>query len=130
MDTKAIEEQARKIKDIVIGPNNPLKMDPAYAEFTELFDTIGKNVIFGQVWSRETLPLKTRSLLMIAMLTALDKPDQLRVHIQGALNTGNSRAEISEVLLQAAFYCGFPAAGSAYRIARDVFRKIDANTGS
>jgi 4-carboxymuconolactone decarboxylase len=75
----------------------------------------------GTVWTRPGLEPKTRSMLCIAMLTALGKSAELRLHVQGALNNGCSTDEIREVILQSVIYCGFPAAGEASRVAEEVF---------
>jgi 4-carboxymuconolactone decarboxylase len=76
---------------------------------------------WGEAWSGEYLPLKTRSLLMVAMLTALGRPEQLRIHFQGALNNGATPDELMEVLMHAAVVCGAPAALDASKIAEEVF---------
>lgn len=81
---------------------------------------------WGAVWGREGLPRKTRSLLNLAMLTALNREHEFKLHVRGALRNGVSREEIGEVLLQAAIYCGVPAAISAFRQAREVFEAVDA----
>lgn len=81
---------------------------------------------WGAVWGREGLSRKTRSLLNLAMLTALNRPHELKLHIKGALNNGCTREEIREVLLQAGVYCGVPAAVDAFRSAREVFAALDA----
>ena len=78
---------------------------------------------WGAVWSRPGLERKTRSLLNLAMLTALDRPHELRLHLRGALNNGVTAKEIQEVLLQAAVYCGVPAAMDAFRTAEDVLKE-------
>lgn len=75
---------------------------------------------WGAVWSRPGLPKKTRSLLCIAFLAALGKHDELRTHLVGALNNGATREELSEVLLQAALYCGMPVGLECFRIAKNV----------
>ncbi|HYH88566.1 MAG TPA: 4-carboxymuconolactone decarboxylase [Solirubrobacteraceae bacterium] len=75
---------------------------------------------WGAVWARPGLDRRTRSLLNLAMLTALDRPHELRIHLRGALTNGVSAAEIQEVLLQAAIYCGVPAAMDAFRVAEEV----------
>jgi 4-carboxymuconolactone decarboxylase len=80
---------------------------------------------WGAVWGREGLSKKTRSLLNLAMISALNRPHELKVHVAGALRNGVSREEIREVLLQVAIYCGVPAAVDAFRIAREVFTEID-----
>ena len=80
---------------------------------------ITKNA-WGDVWQREGLDLKTRSLITVAMLIALGKQHELKGHVRGALNNGASVAEIQEVLLHASVYCGVPAAVEAYRSAAEV----------
>ena len=80
---------------------------------------ITKNA-WGDVWQRPGLDLKTRSLITVAMLTALGKQHELKGHVRGALNNGATPAEISEVLLHASIYCGVPSAVEAYRSAAEV----------
>lgn len=75
---------------------------------------------WGDVWQREGLDLKTRSLITVAMLTALGKQHELKGHVRGALNNGATVAEIQEVLLHASIYCGVPAAVEAFRSAAEV----------
>jgi alkylhydroperoxidase/carboxymuconolactone decarboxylase family protein YurZ len=82
-------------------------------------------VLLGAVWGREELSRKTRSMLNLAMLCALNRPHELRMHIKGALTNGVSREEIREVFLQVAIYCGVPAAVDAFRTAREVLAEID-----
>jgi 4-carboxymuconolactone decarboxylase len=81
---------------------------------------------WGAVWSRPGLPRKIRSLLNLAMLTALNRPHELELHVRGALNNGVTRDEIREVFLQTAIYCGVPAALDSFRAARKVFDDLDA----
>ena len=78
---------------------------------------------WGDVWQREGLDLKTRSLITVAMLTALGKQHELKGHVRGALNNGVTVAEIQEVLLHASIYCGLPAAVEAFRSAAEVVGK-------
>lgn len=75
---------------------------------------------WGRVWGRDGLPFKTRSLINLGILTALNRPHELRLHVRGALNNGCTEQEISEVLLQAAVYCGIPAALDAFKVAKEV----------
>ncbi len=86
-------------------------------EFQELLNTY----CWNDIWNRPGLPRETRSLLNLAMLTALGKAPELKLHIRGALNNGVSKETIREVFLQAAIYCGVPAAVEAFRCAREVF---------
>ena len=78
---------------------------------------------WGAVWTRPGLPRKTRSLINVAMLTALNRPHEVRLHLRGALRNGCTKEEIMEVLLQSAIYCGVPAAIDSVRIAREVFEE-------
>lgn len=84
---------------------------------------------WGAVWGREEeLPRKTRSLLNLAILTAINRPHELRLHLKGALNNGCTKAEIREVLLHTAVYAGVPAAVDAFRTAREVFEEVEKAT--
>ena len=83
-------------------------------------------VAWGDVWNRPGLDRKTRSLLVLSMLVALNRPHELRLHIRGALNNGVTKEEMKELFLQAAVYCGAPAAVDSFRIAREVFKDIEA----
>lgn len=80
---------------------------------------------WGEVWGREALPKKTRSMLNLAMLSALNRPHELKMHIKGALNNGVTKDEIKEIFLQVAIYCGVPAAVDSFRTARTVFAEIE-----
>ena len=75
---------------------------------------------WGDIWQREGLDLKTRSLITVAMLTALGKTQELKAHVRGALNNGATEEELQEVLLQATIYCGVPAAVDGFRAAAEV----------
>ena len=80
---------------------------------------------WGAVWGRDVLPLKTRSMLTLAMLAILNRPNELRAHIRGAFTNGVSRDEIREIFLQVAIYAGVPAANASVRIARETFAELD-----
>jgi 4-carboxymuconolactone decarboxylase len=77
------------------------------------------------VWNRPGLDRKTRSLLNLAMLTALNRPHELKLHVRGAINNGVTKEEIKEVFLQTAIYCGVPAAIDSFRNAREVLVEMD-----
>lgn len=81
---------------------------------------------WGDVWNRPGLDRKTRSFLNLAMLTALNRPHELKLHVRGAINNGLTRDEIKEVFLQTAIYCGVPAAIDSFRTAAEVFKEMDA----
>ena len=84
---------------------------------------------WGKVWTRPGLPRKTRSLLNLAMITALNRPHELKLHVRGALRNGLTPEEIVEVFLQTAIYCGVPAAIDSLRVAREVFREEGITPG-
>ncbi len=79
---------------------------------------------WGEVWNREGLTLKTRSLLNIVMMTALNRPHELKIHLRGAFRNGCEELEISEAILQTAIYCGVPAAIDSMRIFRSVMQEM------
>ncbi|MBK4738353.1 4-carboxymuconolactone decarboxylase [Noviherbaspirillum sp. DKR-6] len=96
-------------------------------EFTmPLQEFITRNA-WGTVWCRDGLDMKSRSLVTVAMLTALGSTHELKGHLRGALNNGAKKEELREVLLQAAVYCGAPMAVNAFRIAQEVIRDWDAS---
>ena len=92
--------------------------DDFSAPFVELLNTY----CWNDVWNRPGLDRKTRSMLNLAMLSALGKEHELKLHLNGALNNGLTKEQIREVLLQVAIYCGVPAAVVAFRCAREVFK--------
>lgn len=79
---------------------------------------------WGDVWNRPGLDRRTRSFLNLAMITALNRPHELKLHVRGAINNGLTKAEIKEVFLQAAIYCGVPAAIDSFRVAKEVFKEM------
>lgn len=85
---------------------------------------------WGEVWTRPGLERKTRSMLNLAMLTALNRPNEVRLHVLGALNNGVTPEEIQEILLQACIYCGVPAALDSFKIANEVVKKFQADKAS
>ncbi len=80
---------------------------------------------WGDIWNRPGLDRKTRSFLNLAMICALNRPHELKLHIRGAINNGLTKDEIKEVFLQAAVYCGAPAAVDSFRLANEVFTEMD-----
>lgn len=80
---------------------------------------------WGDVWNRPGLERKTRSFLNLAMIAALNRPHELKLHVRGAINNGLTKDEIKEVFLQVAVYCGMPAAIDSFRVASEVFKDMD-----
>ena len=95
-------------------------------DFMAAFQKLVTEYCWGDVWTRPGLDRRHRSMLNLAMLTALNRPNELRLHLRGALTNGVSRDEIKEILLQACIYCGIPAGLDAFKTANDVFKEIDA----
>ena len=95
------------------------------SEFMVDFQKLVTEYCWGEVWTRPGLDRRTRSMLNIAMLTALKAPNELRLHVRGALNNGVTRDEIKEILLQTCIYCGIPAGLEAFKEAAEVFRAVD-----
>lgn len=94
-------------------------------DFTKPLQDLVTEYCWGGVWGRDGLPRKTRSMLNLAMIPILNRPNELRTHIKGALTNGVTREEICEVFLQVAIYAGVPAAVDSFRIAREVFAELD-----
>ena len=90
-------------------------------DFSRPFQDLAVEFCFGSIWARQGLPRKTRSLVNLGMLIALNRPHEFEVHLRLAIRNGSTKEEIQEVLLQATVYCGMPAGGESFRIARKVF---------
>ncbi len=93
---------------------------------TEEFQNLITRYAWGEIWTRPGLPRHTRSLITIGMMVALNRTEELALHLRAARNNGVSRDEIKEVLLQTAIYAGVPAANSAFHLAQKVFAEMDA----
>jgi 4-carboxymuconolactone decarboxylase len=114
-----------KIRRAVLGDEYVNRAVAATTDFNRDFqDFITRNA-WGDIWTRPGLPRHTRSLLTLAMMVALNRDEEFRMHVKAAFNNGVTRDEIKEVLLQSAIYCGVPAANSAFHIAGDVFNEMD-----
>ncbi|MGB7481974.1 MAG: 4-carboxymuconolactone decarboxylase [Burkholderiaceae bacterium] len=94
-------------------------------EFNREMQELVTQYCWGDVWNRPGLDRKTRSFLNLAMLTALNRPHEIKLHVRGAINNGLSKDEIKEVFLQAAIYCGVPAAIDNFRVAKEVFKEMN-----
>jgi 4-carboxymuconolactone decarboxylase len=116
------KETGRQIMNELMGAGYVERKDGKLNAFNSVLNEYSEEVCFGRVWVRNGIDRKLRSILNIAMLTALNRPAQLRNHLEGALNNGCTVSELQEILLQAAVYCGLPAAGDAFRIAQEVLR--------
>jgi len=95
-------------------------------DFSRPMQELSTEYCWGDVWTRPGLELRERSLINLSMISALNRPHELKLHVKAALNNGLTREEIREVLLQVAVYCGVPAGIDSTRIAREAFAEIDA----
>ncbi len=118
-------ERGLEIRKSVLGKEFVEKSISSADDFNRPMQELVTEYCWGAVWGREGLSKKTRSMLNLAMLCALNRPHELRMHLAGALRNGVTREEIREVLLQVAIYCGVPAGVDAFRNAREVFAEID-----
>jgi 4-carboxymuconolactone decarboxylase len=123
MDTQDLLKRGLTVRREIFGPEAVDKRMGALGEFgqplQELINTYG----YGDIWSRPGLERKVRSLVVIGMNAAINRPAEFKVHVAGALNNGCTPDEIREVCLTVALYAGIPAANDAHRIALEVFRE-------
>ncbi len=117
-------ETGLRIRREVLGAEYVDKSIAMSDDFNRPLQELVTEYCWGAVWSRPGLSRKVRSLINLAMLTALNRPHEVKLHLKGALNNGCSKEEIMEVLLQSAIYCGVPAAIDSFRLAREVFNEI------
>ncbi len=113
------------VRKSVVGADYVEKSLAEADDFSRPLQELVTQFAWGSVWTREGLTLKTRSMLNLAMLAALNRPHELKLHLKGALRNGCTKEEIREVLLQAAVYAGFPAAIDAFRVAKEVLKEGD-----
>ena len=118
-------EKGLEIRREVLGDDYVDKALGNVDDFNRPMQELVTEYCWGTIWSREGLPKKTRSLINLGMLTALNRPHEIRAHVLGALNNGCTREEIMETFLQAAVYCGVPAGIDSFRSARAVFDELD-----
>jgi 4-carboxymuconolactone decarboxylase len=121
MDERRRYAKGMKVRRAVLGDAHVDRAQATKTSFTSPFQDLITRYAWGEVWSRPELPRKTRCMVTIAMMVALNRPDELRMHLRAAANCGVTRKEIREVLLQTAMYCGVPAANGAFHIAEEVF---------
>ena len=119
-------EEGLKVRRAVLGDEYVDKAIKQADEFTTPLQGLVTEYCWGEIWTRPGLTRKTRSLINIAMLTALNRPHEVKIHVRGALRNGCTKEEIQEVLLQTAIYCGVPAAVDSFRIAKEVFNSGEA----
>ncbi len=119
-------EKGLALRKKVLGAEYVEKSMASADSFSMPMQELSTEYCWGHVWTRPGLELRERSLINIAMISALNRPHELKLHVKAALNNGLTRDQIREVILQVAVYCGVPAGIDSTRIAREAFAEIDA----
>ena len=115
-------ERGLKIRREVLGDDHVDRAQAGSTPLTRDFQDLITRYAWREIWSRPGLDRRTRSCITVAMTVVLNRPEELKLHLRGALRNGVTVDELREVLLQTAVYCGIPAANAAFRVAEDVFR--------
>jgi 4-carboxymuconolactone decarboxylase len=118
-------KKGMKVRKSVLGEDHVERAEANKTDFDADFQRFITETAWGSVWVRPGLETKTRQLLTIAMLAALGKHEELALHVRATRNTGVSRSEVKEVLMQVAVYAGVPAANSAFAVAKRVYAEMD-----
>jgi 4-carboxymuconolactone decarboxylase len=118
-------DEGLKLRKQVLGADYVERSMAGADEFSMPMQELSTEYCWGYVWTRPGLALRDRSLINVAMISALNRPHELKLHVKAALNNGVTREEIREVLLQVAVYCGVPAGVDSVRIAREALAEID-----
>jgi 4-carboxymuconolactone decarboxylase len=123
--SKEIFDRGLAIRKKVLGAEFVEKSFASADDFNRPMQELTTEYCWGAVWGREGLPHKIRSMLNLAMISCLNRPHELKMHVKGALKNGVTKEEIREVFLQVAIYAGIPAGVDSFRIAREAFAEID-----
>ncbi|HKQ23695.1 MAG TPA: 4-carboxymuconolactone decarboxylase [Burkholderiales bacterium] len=126
MDERERYDRGMAVRREVLGNAHVDRTLSNKTGFNGEFQDLITRYAWGEIWTRPGLPRHTRSLATLAMLVALDRDDELRLHLRASANNGVTRDEIKELLMQCAIYCGVPAANSAFHLAQEVFADMDA----
>lgn len=121
MNDRERHKKGMKVRKEVLGKAHVERAEARKNPFNAPFQDLITRYAWGEIWTRPSLPKRTRSMLTIAMMVALNRTEELRLHLRAAANTGVTRSEIQEVLLHTAIYCGVPAANHAFQVAEEVF---------
>ena len=123
---KDLFERGLAIRKAVLGKDYVEKSIAAADDFSRPMQELSTEYCWGHIWSRPGLERRDRSLINLAMISAINRPHELKLHVKGALANGVTREEMREVFLQVAIYCGVPAGIDSFRIAREAFAEVDA----
>ena len=120
MDENERHEAGMRVRRSVLGDEHVRRAEAAKDDFDADFQDLITRYAWGEIWTRPGLPRHTRSLLTIGLMVALNRGEELRLHLGAAANNGVTAEEIREVLLHCAIYCGVPAANAAIRAAKEI----------
>jgi 4-carboxymuconolactone decarboxylase len=121
---KEMFEKGLKIRREVLGAEYVDKAISTADDFNRPLQELVTTYCWGEIWGRPGLDRKTRSMLNLAMISALNRPHEIKAHVKGAINNGLTKNDIQEVFLQVAIYVGVPAAVDSFRLAREVFAEM------
>jgi 4-carboxymuconolactone decarboxylase len=125
MDERERYDKGMTVRRAVLGDAHVDRARSRISPFNSEFQELITRYAWGEIWTRPGLPRHTRSLLTLAMMVALNRPDEFKLHVRAAFANGVTRDDIKEVLLQAAIYCGVPAANSSFHMAEEVFAQME-----
>jgi len=125
MDERERFEAGMRVRREVLGDAHVNRSLARLNPFTEEFQDLIARYAWGEIWTRPGLDRRTRSMITLAMMVALNRPEEFRLHVRAAFNNGLGREDIKEVLLQTAIYCGVPAANTAFHMAEEVFAAME-----
>jgi 4-carboxymuconolactone decarboxylase len=126
MEQKPMFDQGFENRKKVLGESHVEKSWAAADDFNRPMQKLVTEYCWGEIWGDTTLPFKTRSIVNLAMLTAMSQHHELSVHVKGALTNGVTKDEIRAVLMQASVYCGVPLALAAFRVATEAIKAYEA----
>jgi 4-carboxymuconolactone decarboxylase len=125
MDERERYDKGMTVRRAVLGDAHVDRAVSRISPFNSEFQELITRYAWGEIWTRPGLPRHTRSLLTLAMMVALNRPDEFKLHVRAAFANGVTRDDIKEVLLQAAIYCGVPAANASFHMAEEVFAQME-----
>lgn len=126
MDERERYRKGMEVRRAVLGDAHVDRALARRGELDEGFQDLVTRYAWGEIWARPGLPRHTRSLVTVAMMVALNRPEELRLHLRAAVRNGVSREELEELLLQTAIYCGVPAAHAAFHVAAEELAAMEA----
>lgn len=126
MDDRERYDKGMKVRRAVLGDAHVDRSLQKRTKFNEEFQDLITRYAWGEIWTREQLPRRERSLIVLALMIALNRADEFKMHVRAAFNNGLTKEDIKEVIMQCAIYAGVPAANSAFHQAEEVFAAMES----